>query len=246
MLRRQSRDMFQIPTQGEPMRYLALATDYDGTIAQDGVVDPPTIAALEQLRDAGCAIVLATGRDMEELSRCMARLDLFDLVAAENGALLHRPATGDEWALAEPPSDAFVACLRESGVDPLRVGRCIVATTTANLPLVQRAIEQAGHGLGIVLNKHSLMVLPRGVDKASGAAAALERLGIPPAQTVAVGDAENDLPLLRLCGMKAAVANAVPELKQEAVVITAASRGAGVAELIGLWLAGGLIAPATP
>jgi len=32
------------------MRYFALATDYDGTLAHDGVVSPATITALEQLR----------------------------------------------------------------------------------------------------------------------------------------------------------------------------------------------------
>ena len=31
------------------MHYLALATDYDGTVADDRVVDKPTIAALERL-----------------------------------------------------------------------------------------------------------------------------------------------------------------------------------------------------
>jgi len=31
------------------MHYLALATDYDGTIADDRVVDKPTLAALERL-----------------------------------------------------------------------------------------------------------------------------------------------------------------------------------------------------
>ena len=30
------------------MHYLALATDYDGTIADDGVVNEPTLAAMER------------------------------------------------------------------------------------------------------------------------------------------------------------------------------------------------------
>jgi hydroxymethylpyrimidine pyrophosphatase-like HAD family hydrolase len=32
------------------MRYLALACDYDGTLASDGVVPSATVAALEQVR----------------------------------------------------------------------------------------------------------------------------------------------------------------------------------------------------
>ena len=35
------------------MRYLALCTDYDGTIANRGSVDEPTIDALERLKESG-------------------------------------------------------------------------------------------------------------------------------------------------------------------------------------------------
>ena len=85
------------------MHYAALATDYDGTIAHDGVVDPPTIAALERLRASGRRLVLVTGRELPDLARVMPRLDLFDRVVAENGALLYRPESGAERPLAEPP-----------------------------------------------------------------------------------------------------------------------------------------------
>jgi hypothetical protein len=225
------------------MHYLALATDYDGTIAHDGVVDAPTIAALERLRASGRAVILVTGREREDLSRIMPRMDLFDHVVAENGALLYHPATGKEWPQGAPPPERFIARLRALGVDPLSVGRCIVATSTLNQPLIAQAIGETGVDLRIVLNKGSLMVLPPGIDKASGLSAALAALGIAPAQAVAVGDAENDLPFLRCCGMTVAVANAVPTLKREAALVTAGSHGAGVAELIALWLAGALAPP---
>ena len=73
------------------MHYLALATDYDGTIADDGVVDKPTVAALERFRGGARRLILVTGRDVTDLQRVMPRLDLFDLVVAENGALLYDP-----------------------------------------------------------------------------------------------------------------------------------------------------------
>ena len=47
-------------------------------------------------------------------------------------------------------------------------------------------------------------------------AAALARLGVHTAHAVAIGDAENDQPMLALCGYGAAVANAVPALKARA------------------------------
>src|SRR5208282_3502250 len=114
------------------MHYLALATDYDGTIADDGVVDKATLAALERLRGGARRLILVTGRDVADLRRAMPRLDLFDLVVAENGALLYDPANHAEQALGDAPPPAFVERLRELGVAPLWLGRVIVATCEPN------------------------------------------------------------------------------------------------------------------
>ncbi len=228
------------------LHYTALATDYDGTIADDGAVAAPTIAALERLRSAGCKLILVTGRELEDLSRCTPRLDLFDRVVAENGAVLYRPATREVRMLAEPPPAAFVARLREMGVDPLSIGRSVVATEVPNDIAVQAAIHELGLAHRIVLNKGSVMALPAGISKESGLRAALAELRISPIETVAIGDAENDLSFLNLCGITVAVANALPVLKQQADFVTRARSGAGVAELTERWLAGDLAPFARP
>jgi hydroxymethylpyrimidine pyrophosphatase-like HAD family hydrolase len=49
------------------MHYLALATDYDGTIADDGVVDKPTLTALERLGGSARRLILVTGRELTDL-----------------------------------------------------------------------------------------------------------------------------------------------------------------------------------
>ena len=43
-------------------------------------------------------------------------------------SLLYTPATNEERALADPPHEAFVRELQARGVEPMSVGRCIVAT----------------------------------------------------------------------------------------------------------------------
>src|SRR4051812_593925 len=110
------------------MHYLALATDYDGTLAHHGEVDGPTIDALVHLRASGRALILVTGRVLDELRAVFPRLDLFDRVVAENGALLYRPGDDTEAVLAERPPEAFVEALRRRGVAPIVVGRVVVAT----------------------------------------------------------------------------------------------------------------------
>jgi len=212
--------------------YLALATDYDGTIARHNVVDESTLAALARFKQSGRRLILVTGRILEELRDVCPRLDLFDRVVAENGALFFRPEDGSEVILAPPHTQTLVDALNRKGVMPISVGRVIIATWKPHDIVASEVIRSMGLDLQVILNKRAVMILPSGVDKASGLKAALDDLGISPTHAVAVGDAENDLALLELCGFGAAVANAVEPLKQRADLVLQRSHGEGVAELI--------------
>src|SRR5262249_9195788 len=153
-------------------------------------------------------------------------------VVAENGALLYTPASREEKRLAEPPPPEFVARLRELGVGPISVGRVIVATWTPYEAAVLRTIRDLGLELQGVFNKGAVMVLPAGVNKASGLKAALRAMGMSPHEVVGVGDAENDHAFLSICESGVAVSNALPALKERADLVTRGDHGAGVAELI--------------
>jgi hypothetical protein len=209
-----------------------LATDYDGTLAHDGIVDDATAEALVAFRRSGRRLLLVTGRELPDLTRVFSRIDLFDRIVAENGALLFDPATKKETPLAPEPSPELIETLRKKGVAPLSVGRSIVATWEPNEKLVLDAIREHGLELQIVFNKGAVMVLPAGVNKASGFHGALEDLGLSAHNVVSVGDAENDHAFLQASGYSVAVANALPAIKDEADLITKGARGAGVAELI--------------
>lgn len=214
------------------MTIRTLATDYDGTIATHGKVDPDTLDALRRLRDAGGTLILVTGREMPQLKQVFPELALFHLVVAENGALLYWPGTGKERALCAPPEESFVRTLKERGVKPLSVGRVIVATYEPHETTVLQTIRDLGLERQVIFNKGAVMVLPSGVNKASGLTCALEELKISAADVAGVGDAENDHALLQLCGVGAAVANALPSLKEHADVVLSKTHGAGVTELI--------------
>ncbi len=214
------------------MRYLALCTDYDGTIAHHGRVDKPTIAALEELKASGRKLILVTGREMPDLEQVFDRLDLFELVVAENGALLYKPSTKEERSLVEPPSEKFIAELKKRGVDRLSVGRCIVATWQPHEKVVLECIRDLGLELQVIFNKGAVMVLPSGMNKAAGLKKALEQLDISVHNAVGVGDAENDHAFLSICECSAAVANALPAVKETADIVLKSDHGAGVTELI--------------
>jgi hydroxymethylpyrimidine pyrophosphatase-like HAD family hydrolase/GTPase SAR1 family protein len=214
------------------MRYFCLTCDYDGTIAHDGLCAPSTVEALKRVSTSGRKLVLATGRDLTDLQQVFPDLSLFDRVVAENGALLYRPATKEQKVLAEPPPPGFVEELRRRGVGPLHVGRSIVATWHPFETIVLEVIREQGLELQVIFNKNAVMVLPSGINKASGLRVALNELGLSRHNTVGVGDAENDHIFLGICECSVAVANAVPPLKERADYVTSASNGAGVEELI--------------
>jgi hydroxymethylpyrimidine pyrophosphatase-like HAD family hydrolase len=216
------------------VRWHALAADYDGTLAYRGRVEDATLDALRRLRHSGRRLLLVTGRELASLFGTFAHAELFDLVVAENGGLLYEPATGRERALADPPPPRLVEALRARGVSPLSVGHVVVATFEPHHTTALEVIHELGLGHKVVFNKDAVMLLPPGVDKASGLSAALDALGIDPATVVGVGDAENDHALLQRCGFAVAVANALPALKERADYVTAGERGAGVVELADL------------
>ena len=221
------------------VRFKALATDYDGTLADDGKVSLDTLAALRRARKAGRKLLLVTGRELDDLMATFAEVDAFDVIVAENGALLYTPCPRPprERPLAAPPPPEFERTLIERGVGPISSGRIIVATWEPHQQVVLDTIRDLGLELEVIFNKGAVMVLPSGVNKASGLRAALVDLGIDPSQVVGVGDGENDHSLLAASGLGVAVANAVPALKKRADLVMRQPRGAGVVELIDHMLA---------
>jgi hydroxymethylpyrimidine pyrophosphatase-like HAD family hydrolase len=220
------------------MRYLALATDYDGTLASSGRVDARTAAALERVRASGRRLLLVTGRILADLEAVFPGVRLFDAVVAENGATLWRREEGER-ALAPAPPPALLELLRARGV-PFDVGRVVVATREPHDAAVLRAIRELGLDLEIVFNKGAVMALPAGTTKASGLDVALAELALTHHEVVSIGDAENDLAMLAASECGVAVDNALPAVKAAADLVTRGARGEGVVELADRLLAGDL------
>jgi hydroxymethylpyrimidine pyrophosphatase-like HAD family hydrolase len=180
-----------------------------------------------------------TGRILDDLASVFPRLDLFDVVVAENGATLHRPSSREETLLAPAAPAALAAELRARDV-PFVEGRVVVATWDPHGPAAEAALRASKARAHVVRNKEAVMILPLGCDKATGLRAALPLLGVRLDEVVAVGDAENDLPFLEACGRAVAVSNALLEVKARVDLVTSGARGAGVEELVERLLRGDL------
>jgi HAD superfamily hydrolase (TIGR01484 family) len=214
------------------MYFLALAADFDGTLAKSGSVEVDTIQAIREFRKTGRRLLLVTGRELVDLKHAFPELDLFDRVVAENGAVIYDPATSAVRVIAPAPPSTFIRRLIEQNVHPISIGHSVLATWHPHETTVLQIIQELGLELHIVFNKGAVMVLPTNVSKASGVQAALKELDISPLNVVAVGDAENDQSFLHLCGCAAAVGNALPVVSQSADIKLQADHGAGVRELM--------------
>lgn len=214
------------------MRYLCLAADYDGTLATHGKVEPPVIEALQRLKASTRKLILVTGRVLDELKAVFPEYELFDLIVAENGALIYNPATKEERLLGNLPPATFINELHRHQVQPLSIGKVIVATWEPHHTVVLETIKEAGLELQVIFNKGAVMILPAGINKAKGLKEALKDLNMSMHNVVAVGDAENDGAMLQAAECAVAVSNALPAVQKMADWVTGHHHGKGVIQLI--------------
>ena len=103
-------------------------------------MDEPTQLALVRLRSARAD---AAGHWASSLGfRGNGVLAIFDMVIAENGAVVFAPETGETRTLSAPPQEVFVAELSRRGVIPLGIGRSIVDTREPHETTVLEAIKR--------------------------------------------------------------------------------------------------------
>lgn len=90
-------------------------------------------------------------------------------------------------------------------------------------------------GLPVVMvnaESSSLEISASGVDKGEGLRKLCEYLKLPLERTIAVGDADNDITILKTAGLSAAMGNALPGIKALADVVAADCEHDGCAEII--------------
>ena len=213
------------------MKFSALALDYDGTIAQHDVLDADVRAAIGEVRAQGIAVILVTGRILDDLRRVAGDLYFADAVVAENGAIVEFPESGYSITAGQPPPEALVAALRQEGI-PFTAGRVVVEAAANDAPRILSILRRLELPIALVFNRHSVMLLPQSISKAAGLRQALTILRLSPHNTVGIGDAENDHELLQTCEVGLAVEWGSAALKNIADFVIAGNGPPAVAEYI--------------
>ena len=213
------------------MKFNALVLDFDGTIARGDVLDPDVRHAIGELRTQGIVVMLATGRILDDLRRVAGELHFVDAVIAENGAVVTFPDSGHVTVNGQPPPESLLNALRLDGIR-FDAGRVVVEADAADANRILAIIRRLELPLALAFNRGRLMVLPQTISKATGVRQAFSILRLSPHNAVAIGDAENDHELLRLCEVGVAVAWGSDALKAAADFVLPGSGPSAVAPYI--------------
>ncbi len=111
--------------------------------------------------------------------------------------------------------------------------KCLLLEEPNYLKTVETLLKKQRPDLSIATSKpFFLEVMPQGIDKAATLSKLIAKLHIKQSETIAVGNAGNDLTMVEFAGLGAWVANVTPELKDKADIIVASNNNDGVAEVI--------------
>jgi len=205
-----------------------VALDYDGTIAVDGVMNPDVRDAIAQLRIHGIAVVLVTGRRLDDLKAAAGDLECFSAVVAENGAVQYFPESQRHSVIGHAPPARFIQGVRELGID-FDAGDSIIETQAAHAPRLLQLIHTLELPLMLAFNRSRLMIVPPGVSKSVGLSHVLSTMRLSIHNAIGIGDAENDHDLLDACEVGVAVEWGSPALRSVADEIIAGSGPQAVA-----------------
>lgn len=213
-------------------------------------VPEPTRRALEHLLARGHAVALATGRSLMTAGRLMRELGIDNAVLCGGAHIVLNWETAETSRIPQDAAEAIArvaadggcnvyACthrhmytndeseemrryLREQSIfddvlRPLREMRdvCLFNVYGETLPP-----PEAFTGADVTVEPYGIEIRPAGISKASGIRTVAGRLGIPMEDTVAFGDGNNDVEMLRAAGTGIAVGNGGEAARRAADIVT--------------------------
>ncbi len=219
----------------------ALLTDVDGTITDQGrFLHTGAITTIRELVSRGVEVVLASGNTscfMDALCRMIGTSGTF---IAENGGVYRIGFSGELHIHGDQPAclEAFRVVqehYRDTGTPLHLLSPQYRYADVAFLRTVPpEDVEQLlpGNDVLVIDTGFAIHLQAKGVNKATAFMDLSNDLMIPPDEFFAIGDAINDIEMLRAAGVGATVANGHPGVKAVAGYIAKNSYGDGFIEAV--------------
>jgi phosphoglycolate phosphatase (TIGR01487 family) len=217
----------------------AIAIDIDGTLTENGggMVHLNALASLRYLENIGCKVIFVTGRSSIEAYILSVFGGTTNVAVGENGgAVTMGPQQHLTFASKEKCIEGYHVL--KKNIDSVKLKNAfnriteVVLCRTFDIEQGQRILDGNNLDLCLTDSKYAFHINEKGIDKSVGLKKALSILDIVPANVVAIGDSETDIPMFNMCGYSIALNHAGQNVKASAKYVVNGRQGEGAVEAI--------------
>jgi Cof subfamily protein (haloacid dehalogenase superfamily) len=170
------------------------------------------------------AEILRFAQDAGIYAQYYSQEEYFFEQKSEESEYYHHNSGVEGKALGRKPSEAL-------DIDPIKI--LLMAEPQRIRQAHALAAERFGDRLSVTISKSCFLEFTHlRADKGSAVEELAAMLKVPPEQVMAVGDAPNDLPMLRFAGLGVAMGNGGEDVKGQADAVTSSNMEEGVAAAI--------------
>lgn len=215
-----------------------VATDIDGTLTNyNDELYIEAISTIRELERRGIKVILCSGNALCVTKALAKYIGCSGPTVSENGAVVEykakmriigRKDIGRE-ALNELKK-VYGENVKESWSNAYRF---VDVAIRRNIPFdeVEKIVKKV-NGAKVIDSGFAYHITDESVDKGKGLLLALKLIEVEPKEVLGIGDSITDLEMLKVCGVKAAVANADPRIKEIADVVAEKEFGLGFVEIV--------------
>ncbi len=211
----------------------ALAVDVDGTItdkSRRGCIS--AIETIYKVENIGIPVIIATGNILCFTKALSTFLATSGGLVAENGGVIESRGSREVLGNFEKCQNAYEHLKSELPVEKVQNSKLRISEIAITRKFSVGSVKEILKGFDVEVydSKFAIHITDPSVNKGYSVIKVAANIGVKPKEVLAVGDSENDMELLSAVGVKVAVSNANPELKEIADYVTSKSHGDGVKE----------------
>ena len=223
-----------------------VALDLDGTLFNhESRISRRNLDTIKKATELGIAVVISTGRPLNGLPFDQIKGSGIRYAITANGSAIYEIETGKclrEEAMEEDlfvpiveylltkdiHMDAFIGGNGYSPMQCVKNGERLVVPEALK-HYIKNYLESNPNVTSVCGGYNNLEFTRAGVNKGVALRALAEILSIDPAETMAIGDTENDLAIIKAAGIGVAMGNATPAVREQADYVTDDNESDGVA-----------------
>ena len=211
----------------------ALVTDIDGSIT-DGKrrISIAAIEVLRKVEEKGIPVMLASGNVLPIAYGLSSFIGISGPVIAENGGVVYYKKEVKYLADRKRCDEAFEMLKNQIPIRKIFSDRWRRAEVAIEPDVDLKKVKEllGEYNLKAESTGFAIHIFESQMSKFQGLLVACEMLGVDINSVAAFGDSENDIDMIKKCGVGIVPSNATPELKSYADYVASSSNGEGLKE----------------